>query len=139
MTDQNATNTNEKPKYPTSFGLFYPVGYLVAAFQNHEDAQKVERDMRTGGYEADDCVYFPCEEVTEVATENLDANTGFLPRLGWADEAIKIHLEAAKKGGSFLVIYAPDKLTSDRAMNVIRRVPFKFVHRYHRLAIEILK
>ncbi|WP_256208935.1 hypothetical protein [Nitrosospira sp. Nsp14] len=33
----------------------------------------------------------------------------------------------------------PDKLTSDRAMNVIRRVPLEFAHRYHRLAVEELK
>jgi hypothetical protein len=51
---------------------------------------------------------------------------------------IEQHLEAAKEGSSFLVIYAPDNVSSDRAMNVIRRVPFEFAHRYHRLAIEEL-
>lgn len=50
-----------------------------------------------------------------------------------------MHLETAKEGGSFLIIYAPDKLTTDRAMNVIRRVPFELAHRYHRLAVEELK
>ena len=70
--------------------------------------------------------------------KNLDQRN-LLPRLGAADKVIELHLEAAKEGGSFLVIYAPDKLTSDRAMNVIRRVPFEFAHRYHRLAVEELK
>jgi hypothetical protein len=32
--------------------------------------------------------------------------------------------------------YAPGDLESSRAMNVVRRVPFVFAHRYHRLAIE---
>ncbi len=92
----------------------------------------------TGGYEPDDCVFFSCKEVMEATQGNLDQNQGFLPSLGSADKMIKQHLEAAKEGGSFLVIYAPDKLTSDRAMNVIRRVPFALAHRYHRLAIEEL-
>ncbi|MBN9133792.1 MAG: hypothetical protein J0H48_10570 [Nitrosospira multiformis] len=135
MTEQ----TREKPQYPTSFGLFYPVGYLVVGFKSREDALRVQQDLKTGGYEPDDCVFFSCKEVTEAATDNLEKNEGFLPRLGWADEAIKVHLETAKEGGSFLVIYAPDKLSSDRAMNVIRNVPFAFAHRYHRLAIEELK
>ena len=37
------------------------------------------------------------------------------PTLGAADKVIELRLEAAKEGGSFLVIYAPDKLTSDGA------------------------
>jgi hypothetical protein len=132
--------TSEKPEYPTSFGLFYPVGYLVVGFKNKESALQVQQDLKTGGYEDNDCTFFSCKEVTEAATENLEkSSAGFLPRLGWDDEAIKVHLETAKEGGSFLVIYAPDNVSSDRAMNVIRRAPFEFVHRYHRLAIEELE
>ncbi len=52
---------------------------------------------------------------------------------------IELRLEAAKEGGSFLVIYAPDKLTSDGAMNVIQCVHFEFAYRYHRFAVEELK
>ena len=61
------------------------------------------------------------------------------PTLGAADKVIELRLEAAKEGGSFLVIYTPDKLTPDRAMNVIRHVPFEFAHRYHRLAVQGFK
>jgi hypothetical protein len=43
MTNQN--KTSEQPKYPTSFGLFYPVGYLVVGFQNKEDALRVQQDL----------------------------------------------------------------------------------------------
>lgn len=136
MDKQNTTR--ETPKYPTSFGLFYPVGYLVVGFQSREDALRVQQDLMTGGYEADDCAFFSCREVMEAARKNLD-HGHFLPRLGEADTMIKKHLEAAKEGSSFLVIYAPDKVSSDRAMNVIRRVPFELAHRYHRLAIEELK
>ncbi len=134
-----AEKTSETAKFPTSFGLFYPVGYVVVGFHSREDALQVQQDLMTGGYEPDDCLFFSCKEVMSAAQDNLDQQQGFLPRLGWADKAIKIHLEAAKEGNSFLVIYAPDKLSSDRAMNVVHRVPFEFSHRYHRLAIEVIK
>jgi len=103
-----------------------------------EDALRVQQDLKTGEYEPHDCVFFSCKEVMEAAEKNLDQGS-FLPRSGAADKVIELHLEAAKEGGSFLVIYTPDKLTPDRAMNVIRHVPFEFAHRYHRLAVEELK
>jgi hypothetical protein len=131
--------TSEKSKYPTSLGFFYPVGYLVVGFQSRDDALRAQQDLMTGGYDVEDCAFFSCKEVTEAAQDNLDRNQGFLPSLGSADKMIAQHLEAATEGSSFLVIYAPDKVTSDRAMNVIRRVPFEFAHRYHRLAIEELQ
>ena len=131
--------TFEQHKYPTSFGLFYPIGHVVVGFSSKEDALRVQQDLITGGYERNDCAFYSSKEVKEIAQENLDQNEGFLARYGWADEAIQIHLESAHEGSSFLVIYAPDQLSSDRAMNVINRVPFEFAHRYHRLAIEVLK
>ena len=79
--------TSEKPKYPTSFGLFYPVGYLVVGFQSKEDALRVQQDLMTGGYEPDDCGFFSCREVTEGAKKNLDQGN-FLPRLGGVDKVI---------------------------------------------------
>jgi hypothetical protein len=99
---------------------------------------RVQQDLKTGGYEPYDCVFFSCKEVMEAAEKNRDQGN-FLPRFGAADKVIELHLGAAKEGGSFLVIYAPDKLTSDRAMNIIRRVPFEFAHRYHRLAVQGFK
>ena len=47
-------------------------------------------------------------------------------------------MEAARRGSTFLVIYAPGDLESERAMNVVRRAPFEFAQRYHRLAIQDL-
>lgn len=122
----------------TQFGVFYPRGYIVAAFGSREDAERVRRELLTGGYDEQDCALLTSEEVKETAGESL-SNTGFLATLGKSDEAVRRHLEAAEKGASFLLIYAPGDLDSDRAMNVVRRVPFKFAHQYHRLAIEVLK
>ncbi len=123
----------------TEFGIFYPRGHIVAVFRRREDADKVRQDLLTGGYDPADCVLATAEQVAEGARRNLQDHTGFLSTLGKSDEAVAKHLEAAEQGHTFLVIYAPGDLESDRAMNVVRRVPFAFAYRYHRFAIQVLQ
>lgn len=139
MSNQTATKDSPNPTEMTQFGIFYPVGYIVVGFPNRGDAQQVQRDLMTGGYDQDDCRLYSADEVADTAAHNLAANTGFLARLGWSDDAVQKHLDAAREGATFLLIYAPGDIESARAMNVVRRVSFVFAHRYHRLAIEELK
>jgi hypothetical protein len=137
---RNQTPENKPGTAPaTDFGIFYPLGYLVVAFPNQEDARQVQRDLMAGGYDQADCEFYTCKEVADAAQRNLADNKGFLARLGWSDEAVKAHLEAAKQGSAFLLIYAPGDTDATRAMNVIRRVPFDFAHRYQRFTIEEIK
>jgi hypothetical protein len=117
-------------------GIFYPVGYLVAAFPEEAQAQQVQADLRTGGYEEGDCVLYRSEEVVKASQQNLESHSSWLSTLGRSDDAVRLHLASAKAGAAFLLIYAPGDIETARAMNVIRRVPFEFAHRYHRLAIE---
>lgn len=134
----NDLTQSRPPPTGTDFGIFYPVGYLVAAFPTQEEAERVQRDLLTGGYDDADVQLYTCAQVAAATKENLN-NTGILARLGKSDDAIRLHLTAARDGASFLLIYAPGDTDTTRAMNVIRRGPFNFVHRYHRLAIEDVK
>lgn len=140
MSKQSTGNASRDVAEMKDFGgIFYPVGYLVAAFPDEEKAQRVKQDLMTGGYDDEDVRLSTCAEVAAAAERNLAENTGFLARLAWSDDAVKIHLEKARQGAAFLLIYAPGDTETARAMNVVRRVPFEFVHRYHRLAIEEVK
>jgi hypothetical protein len=124
----------------TDFGtFFYPRGFLVAAFPKEEDAKNVRRDLVDGGQKTADCLFYTSQAMAEKSQLDLDQNTSFFQKIGWSYQAVKIHLAAAQEGAGFLVIYAPDDMNVDRVMNVIRRVSFKFVHRYHSIAIEELK
>jgi 20S proteasome alpha/beta subunit len=123
----------------TQFGIFYPVGYIVAGFMQASDAKKVQQNLMAGGYGEDDCLFYSAAEVADSASRNLEQHTSFLATLGSSDEAVRKHLDAAREGANFLLIYAPGDVEAERAMNVVRRVPFAFAHRYHRLAIEELK
>ena len=93
----------------------------------------------TGGYEDDDCVLYKSEEVVASAKRNLDDDNGWLARLGKSDEFVKKHLDAAKQASAFAVIYTPSETDAERAMNVIRRVPFEFAPRYRRFAIQTIR
>jgi hypothetical protein len=96
----------------------------------------VRSDLLRGGYDEADCVLYRSGEVTDAAQQNLAQNTSWLSRLGGSDEAVRAHLASARKGASFLLVYAPGDIEAGGAMNVIRRVAFVFVHGYHRMAIE---
>lgn len=39
----------------TDFGIFYPVGYIVAGLPEPPQAEQVRHDLLSGGYEAQDC------------------------------------------------------------------------------------
>jgi hypothetical protein len=123
----------------TDFGVFYPLGHIVVAFPKYEDALRVQRDLITGGYDPQDCIVYTSEEVAVAAQQNLSENMGWLARLGKSDEAVRRHLEAAKHGAAFALIFAPGQTDAERAMNVIRRTPFELAHWYHRFAIQDLK
>jgi hypothetical protein len=133
---QNQTGKSGKK---TDFGVFYPLGHIVVAFPEYEDALRVQEDLLTGGYDSADCVVYRSEEVAAAAAHNLSETTGWLARLGKSDEAVQAHLNAAKEGSAFVVIFAPGDTDAERAMNVVRRVPFELAHRYRRFAIQDMK
>lgn len=118
--------------------FFYPTGFLLAAFSKEEDAKTVQEALITGGYDPEDCMFQSSQKIAYESQRDLDEHTSFFDRVGWSYDAVKVHLEAAKEGAVFLFIYAPGETEAERAMNVIRRVPFKFAHHYHRLTIEEL-
>ena len=132
-------DSGQIPGKGTDFGIFYPLGYIVVAFSNDDDALRVQRDLTTGGYAPDECIVYTSETVAAAAQQNLDENAGWLARLGKSDEAVRRHLQAAKQGAAFALIFAPGEVEASRAMNVVRRVPFELAHWYHRFAIQDMK
>lgn len=140
QTQAGATPAPQKGEPAKSdFGIFYPVGYLVVGFPAEADALRVQQDLITGGYDPADCTLHRARQVAEAASQNLRNNDGFLGMLGRSDDAVRVHLQAAEQGASFLLIYAPGDLHAARAMTVVRRVTFAFAHRYHRFVIESMK
>lgn len=138
-TQGGADSASERRSARSDFGVFYPVGYIVVGFPDEADALAVQHDLMTGGYDEADCTLHRAREVAEAASRNLRDNDTFFGTLGKSDDAVRMHLQAAEKGASFLLIYAPGDLETERAMTVVRRKPFVFAHRYHRFVIQDMK
>jgi hypothetical protein len=124
--------------YPKDFGIFYPTGCLVAGFPTEKHAIDIQTEFVAGGYGLDDCALFNARAILMAADHDLKLHDGFLARLGWSAKAVQKHLDLARENGAMLVIRAKADDETERAMTIIRRAPFVFVHRYHTLAIEEL-
>lgn len=122
----------------SDFGAFYPTGCVVVAFADTESAQKVRAALLEGGYEENDCQYFPAQTMERRTRSNLE-HVGFLASLGQSEKMINRYLELARDGSDFLIIYAPTQEESDRVMRVVKRGSFRLAQKYHRLAIEDLE
>lgn len=120
-------------------GMFYPVGHIIAAFPGEADARSVQKELLAGGLSEADCRLYSSDRMEHVANKELTENTGWLSTLGKSDEAVQRALDAARKGGWFLLIHAPNDDDAATVMNAVRRGKFTFAHRYHRLAIEDVK
>ena len=122
----------------SDFGAFYPTGSVVVAFPDTDSAQNVRSALLEGGYEENDCQYFPADTMERRTKNNLE-HVGFLASLGQSEKMISRYLELARDGSDFLIIYAPTEPESDRVMRVVKRGPFRLAQKYHRLAIEDLQ
>ena len=117
-------------------GLFYPTGYIVAAFPQSADALRVQRDLVAGGYDAaHDCRYATCEEVAAEAEREVRSSS-LLALFGHSLQARETHVDLAREGCHFLIIHASSHDETDRVIRVLSRVPVRYVVKYHLLVIE---
>jgi hypothetical protein len=138
MTKRSQDTDEQGHSLYTDFGAFYPTGHIVVAFEHDDDGRQVCQELRTAGYDQGHCEIHPAEEVAKAAQGNLD-NTGFMARWGKSAAAVKKHLQAAQKGATFLLVYAPKDEDAERVMSAISDKPILLAHRYHRLVIEDLR
>jgi hypothetical protein len=131
----NPTTTTFNP--PRSFGVFAPIGYLVIAFPGEAEATQAREALLTGGYEDDEALMFSSQQVIS-DIENTRADISILAYMGAERRHQKQHLEYAKRGSVFLVVYAPTEPETARVMNVARRFGSQLAHKYNRLTVEAL-
>ena len=131
----NSTTTTFNP--PRSFGVFAPIGYLVIAFPGEAEAVQAREALLTGGYEEDEALMFSSQQVIS-DIENTRADISILAYMGAERGHQKQHLEYAKQGSVFLVVYAPTEPETVRVMNVARRFGARLAHKYNRLTVETL-
>jgi hypothetical protein len=129
--------TVQKRNLPRAFGVFSPTGYVVLAFPKDADATKAREALLGGGYDEDEILQATAAEV-QTDIESTRPAVSVLATLGTDLEHQDVHLEAAKQGHAFLLVYAPSEAETSRVMRVARRFHVRLAHKYNRLTVEDL-
>lgn len=126
----------------SSMGVFYPLHYVLAAFDNEVRAGEVRAMFEAEGFADDDLAVvdgpFLVDQleslegcsVLERAEQVLVRGAG--TELGYIDDDRK----TARRGGCFLFVYTPDQESADLAIALLKRTHPIYARRYHRAGIH---
>jgi len=128
----------------TSFGVFYPLHYVVAAFETPERADEVRRQFVDSGFAADDVASATGGFVTS-KLESMSGATwierfkiGFASFLGTELGYIDDDHKLAQRGCGFLFIYTPDEASIKNAEALLIRAHPLSARRYDHAGIRRL-
>src|SRR3982751_1554578 len=103
-----------------SFGVFYPLHYVIAAFDTPERAEAVCKDFVDAGFDASDVASTTGSFVAH-KLESMSGSTwlerfkiGFASFLGTELGYIADDRKLAERGAGFLFIYTPDDTSIDK-------------------------
>lgn len=128
----------------TSYGVFYPEHYTVAAFADRQGADAAADAARAAGYAAEDVRavdgQFMVNELENDHDKSLldKVKTRIADAVGTETRFIELDLEHAKRGAAFLFVYTPDEADSDKMETLLRGKDALYARRYLPLAIERL-
>jgi hypothetical protein len=126
-----------KKKFPTSFGVFSPTGYVLMVFPDDANAEKARQALLQSGFNESDVTHYKRNEVLkelEVSEEHANEPV----QIGQDVDKVDRYLEFAKQGSGFLAVHAPEEKKSTLAVNVVRPFNLKFAEKYNRLTLEEL-
>jgi hypothetical protein len=130
-------NKTIKARFPHSFGVFSPTGYVLMAFADDVSAEKARQALLQTGFREEDVTHYDKDEViSEFEKSEEHANDPL--QIGQDVDKVDRYLEFARKGAGFLAVHAPKDDQSQRAVNIARPFKLKFAEKYNRLTMEEL-
>lgn len=135
--DASSKSDNKPDGKPEAYGVFKPVGHVIASFPSETDARAAADAMRQEGVADDAIVVYSPEAMTRQATDDIK-NAGVLASLGQELNLVKAHLELAEQGAGFLVVRAADDEAAQQVAAVSKRFGATRAQQYGRLVIEEL-
>lgn len=128
----------------SSFGVFYPLHYVVAAFDTPERAEEVRKTFIDAGFADDDVASATGGFVTS-KLESMSGATwierfkiGFASFLGTELGYIEDDHKLAQRGCGFLFIYTPDETSTKNAEALLIRAHPLSARRYDHAGIRRL-
>jgi hypothetical protein len=119
----------------TAYGVFKPVGHVLASFPNERDAHAAVEALKTAGFP--DVAYYPPEDVLE-RTERDIRNSGVLANIGQELNLVKQQRDLAAQGHPFVSVLAPEDDAARRAADIVARYNADRAQKFGRLIIEEL-
>lgn len=117
------------------FGVFYPRGHMVVAFQAHANLEQLAQGLKDLGQATTDHLEVTSHQMIEFAERNIQ-EAGVIATLGTSVTTLQGFLDAARKDAVFLIVPTPDDETAEQVTTVLRGVPHLLAERYRVLAIE---
>lgn len=126
----------------TSMGVFYPLHYVLAAFDCETRAQEVGQHFLDAGFGADDVTAvsggFLVKQLESTDGSSMlerigqDMVRGVGTEFGYLDDDRK----TADRGGGFLFVYAPDDEVTSRITTLLKRNHPIYARRYNKLGVH---
>jgi hypothetical protein len=126
-----------KNEMPLSFGTFKPVGHVVVAMPDDASADAAVRDLRVGGFAAEDILEYSAAE-EENAMNRMLQHASDLAGFGYEVSLMRRYQELAKNGACWLIVFAPADDQSPKVADAVRKHGALMAEKYHRLAVEDL-
>ena len=127
-----------------SFGVFYPLHYVVATFDTPERAEAVRKAFVDAGFDDEDVASATGPFVTQ-KLESMSGATwidrfkaGFASFLGTELGYIDDDRKLAQRGAGFLFVYAPDAPSTAKAETLLVRAHPWSARRYDHAGIRRL-
>ena len=88
----------------TAYGVFKPVGHVLASFPTERDARQAVDALKEAGFP--NVAFYPADEVLERAERDI-ANAGVLASIGQELNLVKQQRDLAVEGHPFVSVLAP--------------------------------
>lgn len=128
----------------SSFGLFYPMHYVVAGFNTLDAAHDAELAFLAAGFAENDVAiasgpYMINRVESQDGATWLDSVKATVANfIGTEAGYIADDLKLARRGDAFLFVYTPDHETRNEVNAVLERLQPLFARRYQHAGIERL-
>jgi hypothetical protein len=119
----------------TAYGVFKPVGHVLASFPTERDARSAVDALKQAGFA--DVAFYPPDEVRERAERDI-ANAGVLASIGQELNLVKQQRDLAEQGHPFVSVLAPEDDAARRAADIVARYNADRAQKFGRLIIEEL-
>jgi hypothetical protein len=119
----------------TAYGVFKPVGHVLASFPTERDARSAVDALKQAGFPV--VAFYPAAEVRERAERDI-ANAGLLASIGQELNLVKQQRDLAEQGHPFVSVLAPEDDAARRAADIVARYNADRAQKYGHLIIEEL-